>query len=50
MAGLPRGLHLDIAPLFGCTHDFTQTEALVVFGIDFGSGKKDHYEPTSIRR
>jgi hypothetical protein len=30
--------HLDLAPLFGTTHDSPAVEAFVVFGLDFGPG------------
>jgi hypothetical protein len=44
-------MHLDIAPLIGCTYDAPIVEAYVVFGIDFGTGtgKGEHYAPTSLR-
>jgi hypothetical protein len=41
--------HLDLAPLFGCTHDSPTVEVYLVFGIDFGTGRKEHYEPASVR-
>ncbi len=41
--------HLDLAPLIGCTHDSPTVEAYVVFGIDFGLIKNNHYAPTSVR-
>lgn len=43
--------HIDLAPLFGCTHDSPNVEAFIVIGIDFGTGssKKEHYAPTSLR-
>ena len=43
-------MHLDIAPMFGCTQDSPAVEAFLVFGIDFGTAKKkSHYEPASVR-
>ena len=42
-------MHLDIAPMFGCTQDSPRVEAFLVFGIDFGTAKKGHYEPASVR-
>jgi hypothetical protein len=42
-------MHLDLAPLLGCTHDSPAVEAYLVFGIDFGTAKKEHYRPTSVR-
>ena len=42
-------MHLDIAPLIGCTHDSPAVEAYLVFGIDFGTAKKEHYKPASVR-
>ena len=42
-------MHLDIAPMFGCTKDSPRVEAFLVFGIDFGTAKKGHYEPASMR-
>ena len=42
-------MHLDLAPMFGCTHDSPRVEAYLVFGFDFGSIKKEHYAPASIR-
>jgi hypothetical protein len=41
--------HLDLAPLFGCTHDSPRVEAYLVLGFDFGTGNKEHYVPVSIR-
>ena len=44
-------LHLDLAPLIGCTHDSPRVEAYLVLGIDLGTShnKKEHYAPTSLR-
>jgi hypothetical protein len=43
--------HLDVVPLFGCTHDSPRVEAFLVFGIDFGTGTKkdERYAPASLR-
>ena len=43
--------HIDISPLFGCTHDAPQIEAYLVIGIDFDTGHHQaaHYAPTSLR-
>jgi hypothetical protein len=45
---VPR-IHFDVAPLIGCTHDSPRVEAYVIFGIDFGTGKNEHYAPASLR-
>jgi hypothetical protein len=44
-------VHIDLAPLIGCTHDSPRVEAFLVFGIDFGSIRKknEQYAPTSLR-
>jgi len=44
-----RRIHLDLAPLFGCTHDSPKVEAYLVFGFDFGTGHNEHYAPASLR-
>lgn len=43
--------HVDVSPLFGCTHDSPEVEAYLVIGFDFGKshGKQEQYEPTSLR-
>jgi hypothetical protein len=42
--------HVDLAPLFGCTHDSPTVEAYLVIGIDFGTGHdREHYAPASLR-
>ncbi len=44
-------MHIDLAPLIGCTHDAPRVEAFLIIGIDFDTGghKKEHYAPTSLR-
>ena len=43
--------HVDLAPLFGCTHDAPQIEAFLVIGFDFDTGhhRAEHYAPASLR-
>lgn len=43
--------HVDLTPMFGCTHDAPEVEAYLVIGFDFGmsNGSEGHYEPTSLR-
>lgn len=43
--------HIDLAPLFGCTHDSPNIEAFIVIGIDFGPGKHkaEQYAPVSLK-
>jgi hypothetical protein len=42
--------HIDLAPLFGCTHDSPRVDAYLVIGIDFGTGhnRQEHYAPASV--
>ncbi|HLH55426.1 MAG TPA: hypothetical protein VKY92_17625 [Verrucomicrobiae bacterium] len=44
-------LHIDLAPLAGCTHDAPRGEVYLVLGIDFGTGntERPHYTPASVR-
>jgi hypothetical protein len=44
-------MHVNLAPLAGCTHDSPSVEAYLVIGFDFGTGtsKTEHYTPDSLR-
>lgn len=42
-------LHVDVAPLFGCTHDSPNIQAYLVIGFDLGSAKSERYAPASVR-
>ena len=44
-------MHINLAPLAGCTHDSPSVEAYLVIGFDFGTGtsKTEHYTPDSLR-
>ena len=45
-----RNTHLDIVPLFGCSHDAPVVESYLVFGIDFGAeGAPTVLEPAALR-
>lgn len=46
-----RRSHLDLAALFGCTHESPAIEAYLVFGVDFGPSpaQRDGYVPGAIR-
>ena len=43
--------HLDLVPLFGCSHDAPRIESFVVFGFDFGGDRKTPavLEPATVR-
>jgi hypothetical protein len=43
--------HVDLSPLFGCTHDSPEVQAFLVIGIDFGTGhkQKEQYSPASLK-
>jgi len=43
--------HVDLAPMFGCTHDSPQIKAFLVIGFDFDTRKhkSEHYAPASLR-
>jgi len=42
-------MHVDLAPLFGCTHDSPRVEVYLVLGFDFGKARTEHYAPESLR-
>jgi hypothetical protein len=43
--------HVDLTPLFGCTHNSPEVEAYLVIGFDFGLSKsnKEQYTPSSLK-